>query len=267
MNVALATIGIRVKAPPGQSVLDAANANGIPVPSLCHHRELTPVGSCRLCMVEVDGFRTEAAACALRVAEGMVVHTETPRIAATRKAVLEMLLARYHDDAAAGTGRARATEFMYWVRHYGAQTPANTGLQARYKVDGDPHPLIRVDMNRCILCTRCVRACAEVQGRFVWGVADRGEHAHIVAGMETTMLDARCESRGACVAFCPTGAFDNRMPAGGGKPDRLVTTTCAYCGVGCNFDLNVKNERIVGVTSNPYAPVYGMHLCVKGRYR
>ena len=265
MNVALTINGIRVEAPPGQSVLDAANANGIPVPSLCHHRELAPVGSCRLCMVEVDGFRTEAAACALKVAEGMVVHTETPRIAATRKVVLEMLLARYH-DAAAANGTAPATEFMYWARHYDAQTPAEAGIQALHKVDSDPHPLIRVDLNKCILCTRCVRACAEVQGRFVWGVARRGEHAHIVAGMNTTMLDARCESCGACVAFCPTGALDNRMPTFADLPDRLVTTTCAYCGVGCNFDLNVKNEKIVAVTSNPYAPVNGMHLCVKGRY-
>ena len=263
MNVTLTINGTRISAPVGQTVLDAANENGIPVPSLCHHKDLSPVGSCRLCMVEVDGFRTEVAACALKVAEGMAVHTETPRIAATRKLILEMLLARYHDAAG---GAAPETEFMYWVNHYGARGPAEAGRKASYEIDGDPHPVIRVDLNKCILCTRCVRACAEVQGRFVWGVAGRGEHAHVVAGTNSTMLDARCESCGACVAFCPTGALDNRKSAGGGKADRLVTTTCAYCGVGCNFDLNVTNEKITGVTSNPYAQVNGMHLCVKGRY-
>jgi formate dehydrogenase major subunit/formate dehydrogenase alpha subunit len=133
-------------------------------------------------------------------------------------------------------------------------------------VDGDPNPFVWVDFNKCILCTRCVRACAEVQGRFVWGVARRGAEARIVAGAEATMLEARCESCGACAAYCPTGALADKMSIGAGPPDRKVTTTCAYCGVGCQFDLNVKDNRIVRVTSSPDAPVNGMALCVKGRY-
>jgi predicted molibdopterin-dependent oxidoreductase YjgC len=121
-------------------------------------------------------------------------------------------------------------------------------------------------MNKCILCTRCVRACAEVQGRFVWSQAERGFNTHIVAGAGTDMLDARCESCGACVAYCPTGALDNKMSIEAGVPDRVVTTTCTYCGVGCQLDLNIKDDHIIRVTSNPNAPVNGMHLCVKGRY-
>jgi formate dehydrogenase alpha subunit len=269
VTVTLTINGTHIFAETGETVLDAANRNGIPVPSLCHHRDLAPVGSCRLCMVEVEGFRTEAAACALKVAEGMVVRTETPRIAQTRKLVLEMLLSRYHDIAAEAEREpddAVESEFMFWVRHYGVNGPAETGRKASFKVDCDPHPVIRVNLNKCILCTRCVRACTELQGRFVWGVAGRGEDSHIVAGSNATMLDARCESCGACAAFCPTGALSDRMAADTGKPDALVTTTCSYCGVGCNFDLNVKDGKIVRVTSNPYAPVNGMHLCVKGRY-
>jgi formate dehydrogenase major subunit/formate dehydrogenase alpha subunit len=123
-----------------------------------------------------------------------------------------------------------------------------------------------VDLNKCIVCTRCVRACAEVQGRLVWSVGYRGDDAKIVAGVDGMMLDARCESCGACAAYCPTGALDDKMSIGLGAPDRLVTTTCTYCGVGCQFDLNVKDNRIVRVTSNPNAPVNGMALCVKGRY-
>jgi formate dehydrogenase major subunit/formate dehydrogenase alpha subunit len=130
--------------------------------------------------------------------------------------------------------------------------------------------VVWVDFNKCILCTRCVRACAEIQGRFVWGVAERGNQTQITAGTGVPMLEARCESCGACVAYCPTGALDNRMSIGQGAPDRKVMTTCTYCGVGCQLDLNVKDDipggRVFRVTSNPRAPVNGMHLCVKGRY-
>jgi formate dehydrogenase major subunit/formate dehydrogenase alpha subunit len=137
-------------------------------------------------------------------------------------------------------------------------------------VGSDPNPFVWVDLNKCILCARCMRACAEVQGRFVWGVAERGFESRIVAGADTTMLEARCESCGACVAYCPTGALDNKMSMDAGQPDKKVMTTCTYCGVGCQFDLNVKDNggqgRIIRVTSNPNAPVNGMHLCVKGRY-
>jgi predicted molibdopterin-dependent oxidoreductase YjgC len=100
----------------------------------------------------------------------------------------------------------------------------------------------------------------------VWGVAGRGEDAHIIAGAGVNMLEGRCESCGACVAYCPTGALDNKMALDFGHPDKKVTTTCTYCGVGCQLDLNVKDNRIIRVTSNPEAPVNGMHLCVKGRY-
>jgi predicted molibdopterin-dependent oxidoreductase YjgC len=123
-------------------------------------------------------------------------------------------------------------------------------------------------MNKCILCRRCVLACEEIQGRFVWGVAYRGFDEQIVAGADTTMLEARCESCGQCVAYCPTGALSDKMSYGLGRVHQVhkVTTTCTYCGVGCQLDLNIKNGRIIGVTSKPDAPVNGMALCVKGRY-
>jgi formate dehydrogenase major subunit/formate dehydrogenase alpha subunit len=123
-------------------------------------------------------------------------------------------------------------------------------------------------MNRCILCRRCVLACGEIQVRDVWGVAKRGFDEVIVAGAGTSMLEARCESCGQCVAYCPTGALSNKMNYGQARAHQVkkVTTTCAYCGVGCQFDLLVKNNKVIGVQSNPDAPVNGMALCVKGRY-
>jgi predicted molibdopterin-dependent oxidoreductase YjgC len=123
-----------------------------------------------------------------------------------------------------------------------------------------------VDLNKCILCTRCVRACEEVQGRFVWGVGERGSETRIIAGADTNLLEARCESCGACADYCPTGALDHKLSKHLGEADGKVTTTCTYCGVGCQFDLNIKDGKVIRVTSNPDAPVNGMHLCVKGRY-
>jgi formate dehydrogenase alpha subunit len=257
--------GRTVDARRGQTVLEAANELGVTIPTLCYHPDLSPVGSCRLCLVEVARISPQLPACKLPVTEGMVVHTETPALVQSRKLVLEMLLLNYVEDRPTTEG-SQETEFLRWVRHYGVQRPVDARPVPRYPVDSDPHPFVRVDLNKCILCTRCVRACKEIQGRFVWWLGQRGAEAKIIAGTDTTMLDARCESCGACAAYCPTGALDDRMAMGQGQPDRLVTTTCPYCGVGCQFDLNVKHGRIIRVTSNPAAPVNGMALCVKGRY-
>ncbi|HEY5899686.1 MAG TPA: formate dehydrogenase subunit alpha [Burkholderiales bacterium] len=257
--------GRKVEAAPGTRLIDAAADAGIAIPSLCHHRELNPTANCRLCMVEVEGWRTEMAACALQVTEGMRVRTETPRIAEARRAALELVLARYHDPQWGKPDRVES-EFEYWCRRYDVTVPGSVKSPGPLPADADRHPFIRVDLNRCILCTRCVRACAELQGRHVWGIAARGERSHVVAGMEQTMLEARCESCGACMAFCPTGALENRAAAEAGIPERRVTTVCPYCGVGCSYDLAVRGEKVVAVLSNPYAPVNGMHLCVKGRF-
>lgn len=265
MSVKITINDVILEAREGQSVLEAAREHGVVVPTLCYHKDLSPVGSCRLCVVEVEKIRGQVTACTIPVSEGMVVHTETPAVVNTRKTVLSMLLHNYVDAGYAAHDGHR-TEFQHWLDVYGVQEPIYSSKNPRHTVNSDPNPFVWVDMNKCILCTRCVRACADVQGRFVWGVGYRGDDAKIVAGTDGAMLDARCESCGACVAYCPTGALDNKMSIEQGAPDRVVTTTCGYCGVGCQFDLNVKDNRIIRVTSNPNAPVNGMHLCVKGRY-
>jgi len=255
-----------VAVPEGTTVLRAAEKAGITIPTLCDHPALEPIGGCRLCLVEVKGARTSQASCALPVAEGMEITTESEKLTRERREILEMLYASYFDSGYEN-GQSHETQFMRWIHHYGIEKAPYSTNAPRHKVDSDPHPMIWVDMNKCILCLRCARACADVQGRHVWEVDGRGSQSLMAPGANgLTLLNARCESCGQCVAFCPTGALDNRMSMGSGEPDKLVTTTCAYCGVGCQFDLNVKDGKVSRVTSNPHAPVNGMALCVKGRY-
>lgn len=257
--------GITVDVPAGTTVLQAAKQAGITIPTLCDHPDLTPYGGCRLCVVEVQGYRTPMASCTLPVSQDMDVVTETPSLTESRKMILELLLSNYY-DAGYEDSLGDANELIHWAKKYQIDLPNVMAKSPHAQVDSDPNPFVWVDMNKCILCTRCIRACAEVQGRFVWSLLDRGFNTRVIAGADTTMLDARCESCGACVAYCPTGALNNKMSLTLGHADKKVTTTCTYCGVGCQLDLNVKDGKVIRVTSNPEAPVNGMHLCVKGRY-
>ncbi|MEQ8837468.1 MAG: molybdopterin-dependent oxidoreductase, partial [Lacipirellulaceae bacterium] len=246
------------------SILEAARKLDIEIPTLCYHKDLSVVGSCRLCLVEIEGREGQYPACAESVQDGMEVFTESSDLSESRRFVLEMLLSNYLSEQL--EANHSASEFLRWVRQYQAKSPPESSSPTHHPVDADSNPFIRVDLNKCILCTRCVRACAEVQGRFVLGVAERGPETRIIAGLGTDLLDARCESCGACSAYCPTEALIDRDKFESDSPDRLVRTTCGYCGVGCQFNLNVKEQRVISVTSHPDAPVNGMSLCVKGRY-
>ena len=257
--------GQDVQAPEGMTILQVAQKAGITIPTLCDHPDLEAYGGCRLCVVDVKGWRTPMAACTLTIVEDMEVETHSPDIEQTRKTILEMLLSNYYDDGYTN-GQKQETQFMHWVNHYGLNVKKSTSSKPHYPVNSDANPFVWVDLNKCIQCTRCVRACTDIQGRFVWSMAERGLYTHPVAGADTDLLSARCESCGACVAYCPTGALDNKMSIGAGTPDKVVMTTCTYCGVGCQLELNVKDDRIIRVTSTEKAPVNGNHLCVKGRY-
>ena len=255
--------GVPYEVAPGQTLLHAAHKLGINIPSLCDHPDLTPYGGCRLCDVEIKGGRVPMAACSMMVSEGMEVQTETPDLVEARRYLLELLLSNYHDS---GYPSSHPSELQELCARYGVAIAPHSRTEPRYPVDSDPNPFVWVDLNKCILCTRCIRACGEIQGRKVWGLSQRGFKSRLTAGADTTMLEARCESCGACAAYCPTGALDHRLFMRAGQPDRRVTTTCSYCGVGCNFDLLVRDDKVIGVDSNPHAAVNGMALCVKGRY-
>jgi predicted molibdopterin-dependent oxidoreductase YjgC len=267
MDVTLTINGREVTAPEGSTILEAAQLAGISIPTLCHHPDLTNVGACRMCVVSVEKARGLQTACTTPIAQDMVVNTESEEARETRKFILEMLLSDHPNDCMACevNGECQLQDLAY---DYGVEWPEHGGIRHSYEMDPDPNPFVMIDRNKCILCGRCVRACAEIQNRDVWNFAQRGFKTKLVAGADQFLLDAECESCGQCVAYCPVGALYDKMSMGLGRPSQVtkVRTTCSYCGVGCTFDLNVRDGKIVRVTSSEDAPVNGLSLCVKGRY-
>ncbi len=259
--------GQPVVAQTGQTVLEAAQQAGIEIPTLCHHPDLKPTGACRMCLVEVEKMRGPATACTLPATDGMVVRTQTEEIINLRKFVLSMLLTDHPNDCMTCEVNGEC-ELQRWVYEYDVQWPEHSGARHSHPIDSDPNPVVFVDMNKCILCGRCVRTCTEIQGCDVWNYSKRGFDTLIVPGANQTMLDADCESCGNCAAYCPVGALFDKPSIGWGRTayQKKVRTTCNYCGVGCQFDFNVKNGKITRVTSTMEAPANGLSLCVKGRY-
>ena len=249
MNVTLTINGRETAAPEGSTILEAARLAGIEIPTLCHHPDLTNVGACRLCVVSVEKARTLQTACTTPVAEGMVVNTESEEARETRKFVLEMLLTDHPNECMTCEVNG-ACELQDLVYDYGVDWPEHDGARHEYDVDPDPNPFVLVDRNKCILCGRCVRACGEIQNRDVWNFAQRGFETKLVAGADEFMMDARCESCGQCVAYCPVGALYDKMSLGLGRLNQVtkVRTTCSYCGVGCTFDLNIRDGKIVAAS-------------------
>lgn len=257
--------GRMVTGKPGQSVLEVAREHDIEIPTLCYHPHLSVAGSCRLCAVEVEGRHGMQMACTLHPTAGMKVTTESKGITEVRKSVLELLLSKFY-DAGLSEEETYTSEFQKWITKYQVGRPVWAIQEPWTTIDSDANPVVIVDMNKCILCTRCVRVCSEVQGSFVWGVSERGADAKIVAGADMPMLEAGCESCGLCVQVCPTGALFDRMSMGKGLPEKVVETTCTYCGVGCQLSLHVKDNKIIRVTVEEDGPPNGISLCVKGRY-
>jgi len=267
MTITLTINGQQIETTAENTILEAAREAGIHIPTLCHHPDLTNVGACRMCVVSVEKTRGLQTACTTPVFDGMVVNTESEEARATRKFVLEMFLTDHPNECMTCevNGDCELQDLVY---DYDVAWPEHGGFRHSYEIAPDPNPFIVIDRNKCILCGRCVRACGEIQNRDVWNFAHRGFDSKLVAGADQFMLDARCESCGQCVAYCPVGALYDKMSLGIARVNKVqkVRTTCSYCGVGCNFDLNVRDNKIVRVTSAPDAPANGMALCVKGRY-
>lgn len=256
--------GISVLAAPGTSVLDAARQAGIKIPTLCHLPDLSPEGACRLCLVKIEGLRTLTASCVQPVADGMVVYTHTEEVLEARRTILELILANHPTDCL-NCARNLNCELQALAADFGITRPRFTGKKRLYPIDDANNFIVR-DNEKCILCGRCVRTCQDLQACNVLGFIQRGFDTKLATAFDTPTHESDCVFCGACVSACPVGALTEKELVRAGRPDKKVRTTCPFCGVGCNFDLNVKNGRIIGVTSSPDSPVNGRLLCVKGRF-
>lgn len=262
--IQLTVDGIVVMVPQGTTVLEAARQADIRIPTLCHLPDLRPEGACRLCVVQIEGVRTLAASCVQPVAEGMVVRTHTPEVLEARRLVLELILANHPTDCFS-CSRNLNCELQTLSAELGVKKPRFPGRKRHYPID-DANPFIVRDNEKCILCGRCVRTCQELQSCNILDFTGRGFDAKVAPAFDTPTHESDCVFCGACVSACPVGALTEKELCLEGRPDKKMRTTCPFCGVGCNFDLNIKENRIIGVTSNPDSPVNGRLLCVKGRF-
>jgi formate dehydrogenase alpha subunit len=256
--------GRAVSVPPGATVLEAARLLDIHIPTLCHLSDLTPEGCCRICVVEASGVRGLATACTLPASEGMTVHTDTAAIAQARRMVVELLLAN-HPQECLTCQRNLTCELQRLAMDLGVREVRFSGDKRQYPLDDSNQFIVR-DNTKCVLCGRCVRVCKEVQCCNVLEWTERGFASKVTPGFDADMIESECVFCGTCVSACPVGALVEKPLLGTGIPDRKVKTTCPFCGVGCNFDLNVKNGKVLGVTSNPDSVVNRRLLCVKGRF-
>ncbi len=271
----------KVMIEPGSTILDAANKAGIKIPTLCAMSEINHYpGSCRMCVVEVKGHPCLVASCVYPVNEGMVIYTHSDRVVNARRAVLELLLTTHPLDCMTceKNGECDLQDLAY---EFGIKESGFGRKERNLPID-DSNPFILRDLNKCILCRRCVEICNEIQQSRAIGFGFRGTKTEVIAGLghrlghETKMTIgskdnpdySNCVSCGQCVAVCPVGALTDKAAEGKGRvwEFQKVHTTCNYCGCGCGFDLNIKDGKVVKVTSNSNSVVNGINLCVKGRF-
>lgn len=250
-------------------LIDACRAAGADIPTFCYDPDLRLAGSCRMCVVEVKGNRLLSASCVTPVFQGMEVETESPAVVEARKTILELILARHKLEChvCEKDGDCRLQDYCY---RYGVKDSRFAGEGTHFYKD-DPNPFIERDYDKCIMCTRCVRACEDITGARAINIEYRGHHARIATSFNGNLQDSPCVFCGQCVMVCPVGALNSKISAGKGKPFQVekVATTCTYCGTGCTLQLNVKDDQVVGVSSirdHQASPVNQGALCVKGRF-
>ncbi len=265
--ITLTVDGLAVTVPDGTSVMRAAFEAGVKVPKLCATDSLEAFGSCRLCLVEIDGRKGTPASCTTPAAAGMVVTTQSERLARLRKGVMELYISDHPLDCltCAANGDCELQDMAGVV-----------GLrEVRYGMKGADHqdapkdesnPYFTFDPAKCIVCSRCVRACEEQQGTFALTILDRGFASKVAASMDQDFLTSECVSCGACVQACPTATLMEKSVIEHGLGERQVETTCAYCGVGCGFTAELQGERVVRMTPAKDGKANAGHSCVKGRF-
>ncbi|MFC0109672.1 formate dehydrogenase subunit alpha [Kibdelosporangium aridum] len=258
--------GMPVTVPPGTSVMRAAALTGVDIPKLCATDTLDAFGSCRLCLVEIDGRKGTPASCTTPVTEGMKVRTQTPKVEKLRQGVMELYISDHPLDCltCSANGDCELQDMSGVV-----------GLrQVRYGYEGENHldlltddsnPYFNFEASKCIACSRCVRACGEIQGTFALTIEGRGFESKVSAG-GVNFMDSECVSCGACVQACPTATLQEKSVVELGMPTRSVVTTCAYCGVGCSFKAEMRGDQLVRMVPFKDGGANEGHSCVKGRF-
>ena len=266
-EVTLEIDGNEVTVPAGTSLMRAAVDAGIQVPKLCATDSLEPFGSCRLCLVEIDGRKGYPASCTTPAEAGMKVRTQTPKLQQLRKGVMELYISDHPLDCltCAANGDCELQDMA-----------GVTGLRnVRYGLDGANHlkakkdesnPYFTYDPAKCIVCNRCVRACEETQGTFALTISGRGFESRVSPGQDEPFMESECVSCGACVSACPTATLQEKSVIWLGQPEHSVITTCAYCGVGCGFKAEMKGNEVVRMTPWKDGKANEGHSCVKGRF-
>ena len=256
-----------VSVPEGTSIMRAALQAGIAIPRLCATDSEKSFGSCRLCLVEIEGRGGTPASCTTPVAEGLVVHTETERLKQIRRGVMELYISDHPLDCrhcpSNGDCELEDMALVLGIR------------ETRFGFDGANHfqaekdesnPYFTFNPAKCIVCSRCVRACDEVQGTFALTIAGRGFDSVVAAGLDGSFLDSDCVSCGACVQACPTATLMENTVIAGGVPQHSVITTCGYCGVGCSFKAEMRGDELVRMVPYKDGKANHGHACVKGRF-
>ncbi|MDO5056201.1 MAG: formate dehydrogenase subunit alpha [Lautropia sp.] len=259
--------GHAMQVPEGTSIMRAAAGHGISIPRLCATDSLHAFGSCRMCLVEVEGRRGTPASCTTPVAEGMVVHTETPRLHQLRRQVMELYISDHPLDCLSCSANGNC-ELQDVAGQVGLRE-VRYGQTGKNHLDAPPdtsNPYFLHDPSKCIVCSRCVRACDETQGSHALTIAGRGFDARVTAGQAEDFIDSECVSCGACVAACPTAALMEKRVLELGQPGHAIVTTCAYCGVGCGLKAEMKGQTLVRITPWKDGKANRGHTCVKGRF-
>ena len=265
--VTLEIDGREVRVPKGTSLMRAAVDAGTQIPKLCATDSLEPFGSCRLCLVEIEGRRGFPASCTTPVAAGMAVRTQTARLKRLRKGIMELYISDHPLDCLTCSANGDCElQDMAGV----------TGLRnVRYGMDGANHlkdkkdesnPYFTYDPSKCIVCNRCVRACEETQGTFALTISGRGFESRVSPGMDEPFMDSECVSCGACVSACPTATLQEKTVIMIGQAEHSEITTCAYCGVGCGFKAEMKGSEVVRMVPWKDGKANEGHSCVKGRF-
>ncbi|MBE0470488.1 MAG: formate dehydrogenase subunit alpha [Methyloprofundus sp.] len=266
-KVTLEIDGHKVTVAEGTSVMRAATEAGVNIPKLCATDSLDPFGSCRMCLVQIEGARGYPASCTTPVYEGMKVCTQNDKLADIRRGIAELYISDHPLDCLTCSANGNC-ELQDTVGEVGLR-------EVRYGYEGENHlhatqdtsnPYFSFDPAKCIVCSRCVRACEETQGTFALTIDGRGFASKISAGQNQSFLESECVSCGACVQACPTATLMENSVIEKGQPEHSVITTCAYCGVGCSFRADMKGEQVIRMVPNKNGQANHGHSCVKGRF-